>query len=233
MLYSSGVITDASACGSTPNHAVLVTGYNNGDTNSGLPFYQIKNSFGTTWGQDGYAMIGVQNGVGICAIQSEPVIANMLLSSNNLQTATIFTLLGLTIVVMVPLSFYFWHRQKENLHFLHPGQMILKKVMWFELAYVIVIFLVLLFGELNYRSIWDVEVADVYLMLLCNHVDFMILHYALGAQEQFSDENAHLGVWATGKFGAIFFSVLMLLACLVVWVYIAITVAPLSKWSMV
>lgn len=84
MLYSSGVITDASACGTTPNHAVLVTGYNNGDTNSGLPFYHIKNSFGTTWGQDGYAMIGVQNGVGICAIQSEPVIANMLLSSNNL-----------------------------------------------------------------------------------------------------------------------------------------------------
>jgi hypothetical protein len=178
-------------------------------------------------------MIGVQAGVGVCAIQSEPVITNLLLTSNNLQTATIFTLLGITLVVMVPLSFYFWHKQKDNLHFLHPGQMILKKVMWFELSYVIIIFLVLLFGELNYRSIWDVEAADIYLMLLCNHLDFMVLHYALGAQEKFSDEDSHLGIWFTNKCGAICMSVLMAIVCILAWVYIGLNMAPLTKWKAV
>lgn len=50
MLYRGGVITDAAACGTEPNHAVLVTGYDNGNNNGSLPFYRIKNSFGTTWG---------------------------------------------------------------------------------------------------------------------------------------------------------------------------------------
>jgi hypothetical protein len=48
---------------------------------------------------------------------------------------------------MVPLSFYFWQREKENLHFMHPGQILLHKMMYFELLYMAVGFIVMLLGE--------------------------------------------------------------------------------------
>lgn len=51
-LYKSGVLT--APCGTKLNHGVLVVGYGK---SSGIPFYKIKNSWGPSWGNNGYILL--------------------------------------------------------------------------------------------------------------------------------------------------------------------------------
>ena len=52
-LYSSGVFTGA--CGTNLDHGVMVVGYG---TMSSQDYYLVKNSWGTTWGANGYIYLG-------------------------------------------------------------------------------------------------------------------------------------------------------------------------------
>lgn len=53
-------------CGTDLDHGVLLTGYNNAGSE---PYWTIKNSWGTGWGQNGYANIAITgNGKGMCGI---------------------------------------------------------------------------------------------------------------------------------------------------------------------
>ena len=70
-LYSSGVLT-SEACGTNLDHGVLVVGYG---TEDGTPFWLVKNSWGETWGEDGYIKIGrsdSESSKGICGIAMQP-----------------------------------------------------------------------------------------------------------------------------------------------------------------
>jgi len=64
--YFKGVINSDKCTSSTPgrrmDHAVLIVGL--GTSQNGLKYYIIKNSFSTSWGEDGYARIAAdaQNG---------------------------------------------------------------------------------------------------------------------------------------------------------------------------
>ena len=76
-LYSSGVFTGD--CGTQLDHGVLVVGYGSMD---GTDYYRVKNSWGTTWGKDGYIYLGrgsdYNNGAGQCGMLmqgSYPIVA--------------------------------------------------------------------------------------------------------------------------------------------------------------
>merc|ERR1719464_31791 len=67
LFYKSGVITTSSLCTlSKTTHVVVIVGYEStGDT----PYWLVKNSFGTKWGEDGYVKIEITNEwPGVCGI---------------------------------------------------------------------------------------------------------------------------------------------------------------------
>jgi len=67
--YFQGVITDATVCGTALDHAVLAVGYGV-DSSTNTPYYLVKNSWGTNWGENGYVRIGMNgDGPGVCGIQ--------------------------------------------------------------------------------------------------------------------------------------------------------------------
>ena len=68
--YSSGVL-DTSRCGTSLDHAVLVTGWGH-DSKSGLDYWMVKNSWGTGWGDKGYIKLAIHSGAGICGVQKDP-----------------------------------------------------------------------------------------------------------------------------------------------------------------
>lgn len=69
-LYKSGVFTGK--CGTTLDHGVLVVGYGTENTQD---YYLVKNSWGTTWGDQGYIKLGrgpqYNDGQGQCGILLE------------------------------------------------------------------------------------------------------------------------------------------------------------------
>jgi len=68
-LYGSGIIS-AEACGKSVNHAVLLVGYG---TDSSDDYWRLKNTWGTSWGEDGYFRIERgASGSGGCGILSQP-----------------------------------------------------------------------------------------------------------------------------------------------------------------
>jgi C1A family cysteine protease len=69
--YSSGII-DSTSCGTNLDHAVEIVGY--GEDN-GKKYWIVRNSWSTSWGEDGYVLIERSestNDIGICGIAAEP-----------------------------------------------------------------------------------------------------------------------------------------------------------------
>ena len=65
--YKSGILD--SNCGTNLDHAVLAVGYG---TSNGQDYYKVKNSWSSSWGENGYIRIGRNgNGNGICGIQMD------------------------------------------------------------------------------------------------------------------------------------------------------------------
>jgi len=70
-MYKGGVLNN-SKCGTKLDHGVLAVGYGT-DATAG-PYYIVKNSWGATWGEEGYIRLANNDatGPGMCGLQSEP-----------------------------------------------------------------------------------------------------------------------------------------------------------------
>merc|ERR1712100_236275 len=70
--YSGGVLT-SSACGTKLDHGVLIVGYG---TEDGTAYWKVKNSWGPSWGDEGYLKIKRNTdgtkGKGVCGIAMQP-----------------------------------------------------------------------------------------------------------------------------------------------------------------
>lgn len=70
--YSGGVITGE--CGDRDDHGVTLVGYGNLD---GTDYWKVKNSWGTSWGMEGYVLLQrgkvVPSGSGQCGLLVDPV----------------------------------------------------------------------------------------------------------------------------------------------------------------
>jgi len=67
-LYNGGVIS-SSACGTSLDHGVLIVGYGT-DSDSGLDYWTVKNSWGASWGESGY--VRLVRGSNECGLATEP-----------------------------------------------------------------------------------------------------------------------------------------------------------------
>lgn len=77
--YNGGVLT--TGCGNNLDHAVLAVGY--GSLN-GQEYWKVKNSWGTSWGMNGYILMGADSasnaqngGSGVCGVLSMPTYPTM------------------------------------------------------------------------------------------------------------------------------------------------------------
>jgi cathepsin L len=72
--YTSGVMTGL--CGTNLDHGILAVGYG---TENGTPYWKVKNSWGTTWGIDGYANLergkGSSGECGLLSDASYPILS--------------------------------------------------------------------------------------------------------------------------------------------------------------
>jgi C1A family cysteine protease len=73
-MYKSGVLNNTK-CGTTLDHAVLTVGY--GTDPVGGDYWLVKNSWGSSWGEEGYIRIARVEGDGICGIQMSPLYSSV------------------------------------------------------------------------------------------------------------------------------------------------------------
>jgi C1A family cysteine protease len=67
--YKSGVFSGT--CGTSLDHGVLVVGYG---SDGGKNYWKVKNSWGATWGQDGFIMLAkdISSAKGQCGVAAQP-----------------------------------------------------------------------------------------------------------------------------------------------------------------
>jgi len=68
--YTGGVVL-SSECAQQTDHCVLLSGFN---TNNNPPYWNVRNSWGTSWGMNGF--IYLQYGANTCGMAEYPASVN-------------------------------------------------------------------------------------------------------------------------------------------------------------
>lgn len=72
--YKSGVLNNAKCAEYGLDHAIAIVGF--GTDPEGGDYWIVRNSWGTSWGEEGYIRLGRVEGAGICGCQTRPVWAS-------------------------------------------------------------------------------------------------------------------------------------------------------------
>ena len=67
--YKTGIYAGTDCSTTNINHATNVVGWG---TASGVDYWIMRNSWGTTWGESGYMRVKIVEGNGVCAIHRYP-----------------------------------------------------------------------------------------------------------------------------------------------------------------
>ncbi|EFH53567.1 predicted protein [Arabidopsis lyrata subsp. lyrata] len=106
-IEKDGVFTGP--CDSTLiNHNVLVVGYGTNST-TGQDYWLIRNSFGSTWGENGYFRLqrsNIQNSTGICGVTLTPVYPLKSNSSFDLLSPSVLKLVVLFVFELIGLALF-------------------------------------------------------------------------------------------------------------------------------
>ena len=73
--YSSGIVTADDGCPTNVDHAIQAVGWGSED---GQDYYIVRNSWNTTWGDQGFIKLATGTGKGVCGINQDvyyPIIA--------------------------------------------------------------------------------------------------------------------------------------------------------------
>jgi len=68
--YKTGVLLDNGKCGTNLDHGVLAVGFGT-DKTTGVDYWKVKNSWGPSWGENGYIRIQRVDGAGVCGINMQ------------------------------------------------------------------------------------------------------------------------------------------------------------------
>jgi len=103
------------------------------DATGDTPYYIVKNSWGTDWGEDGFVKIAITGGVGVCGISSEPSFPSLLLALSKSEYWIALTVMAFVTFVLLPLFYYTFEKTKEEVEVLTPSQIGLRKIIGFEI----------------------------------------------------------------------------------------------------
>jgi len=126
--YSGGIMTDSNACGDFLDHTVTIVGYSAKDQPT--PYWIVKNSWGTTWGDEGYAYIAITDGPGVCGINQATSFPNINLMPGPIEFGSIVACLSFGLFVIFPISY--WELKNSIKRFHHPAQKAFGKTLIFE-----------------------------------------------------------------------------------------------------
>lgn len=127
-MYQSGILTNATECGTYIDHAVTVVGYSSLD--EPIPYWIVRNSWGEAWGDAGYVNIAMTDGSGVCGINMGATYPNMLMQPTPITFWFIVGSMSVAVFLVVPISIS--QLNKSIAIGEHPGHKPFKKTLVFE-----------------------------------------------------------------------------------------------------
>ena len=96
------------------------------------PYFLAKTSFGTDFGEAGYVYLEVKDGPGTCGVQLRPMYPNVLLTDTTAVYICKLAIMLFALIGVTPYCMYILYKRKQDINFLHPGQVLLSNVLWFQ-----------------------------------------------------------------------------------------------------
>ena len=206
--YTSGVLTDAAACGTDLNHAVTLVGYN-GEANP--PYFILRNSWGTSWGMNGYMNIAMQEGDGVCGVNMEPMFPNLLLIDDEGQSIWTYLFYGIGLLVIIPCSCLCIKRKSKEIEFFHPGQERLGCVLVFEFIILASCLATFIYSQTTTFESYTAQMFSFYLFFAGIHLILLLLQQTLAIAESKNQPGSHNGVGCVKTVPVLIFSIVFIL----------------------